>query len=158
MSAALPPTQKRGPGQPSKLTPERKQKILAAVRCGASYKSACLAAGICEKTFQNWRRRASEPGSPAKYVRFLRELQSAEEEGQVARLATIQRASQRDWKAAAWLLERLDPTRWSVRYQIEHRFGETERFFRTMEELKQASAGPVEDPIERWLAEPPQEE
>ncbi len=54
------------------------------------------------------------------YRRFWRELTQAEQEGQTARVAIIQRAAKNDWRAAGWLLERLDPERWSLRHKVEH--------------------------------------
>ena len=47
-------------------------------------------------------------------------LTRAVEEGHAARLALIQRAARDDWRAAAWLQERLDPERWSLRHKVEH--------------------------------------
>ena len=110
----------RKPGRPSKLTPQRKDKILAAVRCGASFKTACGAAGIHESTFYRWQERGAEQDAPSEYREFCEDLTHAEEEGNAARVALIMRAAKTDWRAAAWLLERTNPDRWSMRYKIEH--------------------------------------
>jgi hypothetical protein len=107
-------------GRPSKLTPETKEKILTAVKCGAPFKTACAAAGICEATFYAWKQKGETQGTPPEYAEFLEELTQALEEGNAARAALIMRAAKTDWRAAGWLLERLDPERWSVRYKVEH--------------------------------------
>ena len=111
---------KRRIGRPSKLTPETQARIVSAVRCGASFKNACVAAGISERTFQRWRQKGEHQGAKTEYRRFWRDLTQAEQEGQTARLAIIQEAARNDWRAAAWLLERMDPERFSLRYKIEH--------------------------------------
>ena len=53
-------------------------------------------------------------------MRGTRKLTRARDEGRVSRLATIQKASKSDWKAAAWLLERDMPEEFSMRYKVEH--------------------------------------
>ena len=107
-------------GRPSKLTPPTRDTILAAVKCGASFRTACMAGGVSETTFYNWKNRAAEPNAPQDYVEFLQQLTHAIEEGQAARLALIMQAARSDWRAASWLCERIDPKRWSLRFQIEH--------------------------------------
>ena len=42
---------KRRVGRPSALTPDVETMILNAVRCGSSYRSACVAAGVGERSF-----------------------------------------------------------------------------------------------------------
>ncbi len=111
---------KRPPGRPSKLTADIQSRIVSAVRCGASFKNACVAAGISERTFQRWRQKGEHQGAKTEYRRFWRDLTQAEQEGQTARLAIIQKAARNDWRAAAWLLERMNPERFSLRYKIEH--------------------------------------
>ncbi len=82
---------KRRIGRPSKLTPETEARIVSAVRCGASFKSACMAGGISERTFQRWRQKGEHEDAKPEYRRFWRELTQAEQEGQTARVAIIQR-------------------------------------------------------------------
>ena len=90
------------------------------IRSGASYKTACMAAGVHEGTFYKWKARAESPDSRPEYRRFLQELTRAEQEGHAARLALITKASRTDWRAAAWMQERLDPQRWSLKHKVEH--------------------------------------
>ena len=58
---------KRRPGRPSKLVPEVQLKILTAIKCGTSYKTACLAAGIGERTFHRWKQRGEQEDAPEEY-------------------------------------------------------------------------------------------
>jgi hypothetical protein len=110
---------KRTPGRPSLLTPDVETRIMNAIRCGAPNRVACAAAGIGERTFYRWEERAGErPGS--EYASFAEKLARARQEGVTARLALVQKAAVRDWRAAAWLLERDMPEVFSLRYKIEH--------------------------------------
>ena len=111
---------KRRPGRPSALTPDTEAMILNAIRCGSSYRSACVAAGVGERSFHRWKSKGQEEGAPSEYRRFWQALTRAEHEGQIARLAVIQKASRVDWRAAAWLAERMEPERLSIRYRVEH--------------------------------------
>lgn len=45
-------------GRDSKLTPEVQRRLCASIRIGASYGEAAVAAGVAERTFAYWRRRA----------------------------------------------------------------------------------------------------
>ena len=77
----------RRPGRPSALTPDVEAMILNAVRCGSSYRSACVAAGVGERSFHRWKSRGQEEGAPTEYRQFWQALTRAEHEGQIARLA-----------------------------------------------------------------------
>ncbi len=111
---------KRRPGRTSALTPDVEAMILNAIRCGSSYRSACVAAGVGERSFHRWKSKGQEDGAPKEYRHFWQALTRAEHEGQIARLAVIQKASRTDWRAAAWLAERMDPERLSLKFRIEH--------------------------------------
>jgi transposase-like protein len=113
------PRRPRGPGRPSKLTPQVESIVLNGIRCGASYKGACVAAGIHPTTLSAWKRKAKEQPH-SEYGAFIRKLRKADQEGIVACVAHIQKAAQKDWRAAAWLLERRDPKRFSMKYRVEH--------------------------------------
>jgi hypothetical protein len=120
MSASTNPPRKRRPGRPSKLTPDTQARILSMVRSGASYKTACIAGGIGERTFHRWRSKGEDPHAKPEYRQFWLALTRAEQEGHAARLALITKAARTDWRAAAWMQERLDPQRWSLKHKVEH--------------------------------------
>lgn len=110
---------KRRPGRPSALTPDVESRILNAVRCGVPKKGACAAAGIAEDTLYGWLERArTRPGS--EYADFAVRLEKARHEGIAARAAIVMKAAQKDWRAAAWMLERDLPEHFSPKARLEH--------------------------------------
>lgn len=89
------------PGRPTKRTPETVKKLCDAIRLGASYGDACGFAGISISIFNEWRREHPD---------FRAEIESAEGAGRVQLIAKIQKAAtDGNWQAAAWMLERRDP-------------------------------------------------
>jgi len=92
-------------GTKSKFTKARKDRILQAIGAGCSYEMAADYAGITRQTLWAWMKKGEE-GKDKNYLTFLNDIKSAEVEGAMANLGTIQDASKKDWKAAAWILER----------------------------------------------------
>ena len=85
----------------SKYTPETVAKIMQAVKMGATYELAAGYAGIDYSTFARWQNTKSE---------FCDALKNAEGVGAMVWLAKIeQAASDGNWQAAAWKLERRYP-------------------------------------------------
>lgn len=87
-------------GRPTKYTEERADKIVQAIRVGATFRLACQYAGIDEDTFAAWRKRYSD---------FAERVKEAEGAGAIGWLAVIEKASVKSWQAAAWKLERRYP-------------------------------------------------
>src|SRR5215204_2993632 len=97
--------------RPSKYTPERVERLLQAIRIGAPIKMACSYAGIDHGTFLNWRERYSE---------FSAAIKEAEGIAVVGWLAKIEKAaSDGNWQAAAWKLERRYPEDFGRRDRVE---------------------------------------
>lgn len=85
----------------TKYTPETVKRITDAIKLGATYKLASAYGGITFQTFNTWR-----DTKPA----FAQALQDAEGEAAVKWLAKIEAAaSDGNWQAAAWKLERRYP-------------------------------------------------
>ena len=111
------------PGRPSSLTPDVVNRILSAIRCGATNKTSCEAAGVSESTLYRWLDRAKDGNDPD-CSEFSRRLHRARQEGVTARLALIQKAATKgDWRAAAWLLERDQPDSFSMKLLVSRRGG-----------------------------------
>lgn len=80
-------------------------KIVEAVRRGSSYRMACNIAGINESTFYMWMKKG-QTAPHGKFVEFRTNVLQAEAENGDRMLALIQDHAVKDWKAAAWVLER----------------------------------------------------
>lgn len=87
-------------GRKSKYEPERVEKLLEAIRLGATYRHACDYAGIHIDTFYEWQ---------DKHPEFPEQIKLAEGAGVISNLQVIKTASAENWTAAAWLLERRHP-------------------------------------------------
>lgn len=109
------------PGQPTKFTPETKDKILVAIRKGAPYEIAANYAGISYTTFRKWILLAENEQIP-EYVQFLRDLKEAEGHTALIWMDKIDKAmNDGAWQAAAWKLERRHYKHFSTNAQnIEH--------------------------------------
>lgn len=85
----------------SKLTPEVQERIVQAISMGATYELASQFGGIHYDTFNEWMK-----GKPD----FSEAVKAAEGRAVVGWLAKIEKAaSDGNWQAAAWKLERRYP-------------------------------------------------
>src|SRR5262245_8011857 len=83
---------------------EHYQKDLVNVlSSGATIKDACAFVGISSTQYYDWCH---------EYVEFAEALSKARASAKVACVAQIRKAAQSNWQAAAWFLERSDPTSW----------------------------------------------
>lgn len=100
-----------------KLTTELISKLVEAIQIGCTYKHACEYAGIADSTFYGWMengRNLREKSKTQKikktnqiYIEFLETIEKAKAKNVIANLAIIQRAAKdKNWQAAAWILER----------------------------------------------------
>jgi transposase len=99
-------------GRKSKYTPDRIDKITKAIGVGATYTHACNYAGIDLDTFARWRK---------KYADFAEAIKEAEGKAVIGWLAKIEKAaSDGNWTAAAWKLERRYPEDYGRKEKLEH--------------------------------------
>jgi hypothetical protein len=97
--------------RPSKLTKDRHDLIVRAMRAGNYRDAAARAAGITPSTLYAWLERgANEDSGP--YHEFAEAMQRAEGEAEVYAVAIVRQAMPEDWKAALSYLERRHPSRW----------------------------------------------
>jgi transposase len=85
-------------------------RLVNALLIGATYELAAQYAGISHDTFSRWRKKAAtaKPGTPEAVLR--ERLSEAEARAAIGWLAKIeQAASDGNWQAAAWKLERRYP-------------------------------------------------
>jgi len=106
-------------GQALKLTPDRADEIIAALRSGVYAKVAAASAGIAESTYYAWLERGREEAArvdgggkarptEAPFLDLCRRVTVVQAEAEVASLARIRKAGQDGtWQADAWYLERV---------------------------------------------------
>lgn len=91
---------------PIKLTPEVRNRIVEAVRAGATWRLAAQAAGIGERTLHRWRQAGKEAVSGPEHD-LVQAIEAAEAEAALEALAKIREAAAAgEWQAAGWYLER----------------------------------------------------
>ena len=94
--------------------------VLAVVRVGAGKRAAAAQAGVHRETVRRWERegRAALARAHAgeelserdqRLARFAIDLEAAKENPRVYLLGLIRKAARGDWRAGAWLLERMFP-------------------------------------------------
>jgi len=106
--------------RPTKFTQERQDKIITALRAGHYRETAAAYGGISYETLRQWLKRAENPTDHPEYPAFRDAVCEAEAQAEVADLALIRRAaSDGEWRAAAWRLERKHPERWGQRAKVE---------------------------------------
>lgn len=112
-------------GRPTKLTPEKQEEIIKYLRAGNYVETAAAYAGLSKASVYNWLRRGrreierveDDPKRKIRkeeqpYVDFLYAVEKAQAGAEMTSIALINRASEVQWQAAAWRLERKHPGRW----------------------------------------------
>ncbi len=104
-----------------RLTPEVQHKVVQAVAAGNRIDIAARYAGIGERTFHRWMAEGEQARSGAKR-QFWQAVMEARARAEVAAVTAIVTAARKDWRAAAWWLERTRPHEYGRVYRgtIEH--------------------------------------
>jgi hypothetical protein len=105
-------------GRPSKLTPERKQRLLSALASGNHIDAACTFAGVDYTTFRRWMQQG-EAATKGEYRELFEQAQEAIAQAEVKLLNRVLKASEDHYQAACWILERRYPDRWSNTQRIK---------------------------------------
>jgi len=100
-------------GRPPLADPQRIERVLDAVSKGMTYRLAAAFAGVSYDTFNRWRRLSMSDDPPPELCDFCDALPAAEGQAAYRFASRIDEASERDWRAAAWMLERRHPDDWS---------------------------------------------
>lgn len=115
-------------GRPTHFTKARGDKIVTAVRRGALFDVACAFGGIHRSTLYKWLKKGEQDllaGKRTQIAAWKQAMDSATAECEVTMTGIIAgAASKGEWKAAAFVLERRFPERWS-RHQTVGKPGET---------------------------------
>ena len=116
-------------GRPSKLDADVKKQLVDAISAGNYIEVACEHAGITKRTFYTWLEKG-EIARSGEYREFYLEIQEAQANLEVALVAQWMQNVKKDWRAAAEMLSRRFPDRWSpTRY------------------MKQEISGPDQSPL-----------
>ena len=85
---------------------QAKPLIIAAIKKGLTYKLAAEMASVAETTLHRWLRQGKK-ATHGKYRDFYLEVQQARAQQAELMLIRIEKHTQKDWKACAWMLERV---------------------------------------------------
>ena len=100
-------------GRPSKLTRELQAEIIYLLKIGNFVETVCNFVGINKSTFYDWMKKGEESNHPRnKYRKFQEAVEQAKAWSEAKDVAIITKASEDDWKAAAWKLEHQHPDKW----------------------------------------------
>ena len=99
-------------GRPPSINPKLEEAILMALRQGAFPSAAAEASGVPRQTFSDWMRRGAQQRRGVYHELYVK-VMAAMSEGELRALEQVQAAAEKDWKAAAWLLERRFRARWA---------------------------------------------
>lgn len=95
-------------GRPTKLSPELEVEIIQYLKIGCYPEMAAAAVGLAKATFYDWLKRGARE-KRSRYARFSDSVKRAIAEGAARDLAIIAKASEKQWQASAWKLERRFP-------------------------------------------------
>jgi hypothetical protein len=93
-----------------RIPPKTRNEILERIKRGVPAGTAATSCGINRRSFQRWLQLGREEGAREPYRSFADQVDRAFAEWQVKSIRHIDDAGERDWKAAAWQLERLVPS------------------------------------------------
>jgi transposase len=109
---------KRPGGRPSKLTPKVVARIEELLVAGCSMREVATVVDLDYSTVKKWLKRGREAKS-GEYFAFFTRVSRARERCTASLTEFIQKAAPGDWRAAAWMLERRAPKRWSKTQSVE---------------------------------------
>ena len=91
--------------RPTKLDPQRTEKLIKCIEGGMNYEDACRFAGITYKTFSNWMAKGRESKS-GRFFQFLQDINEAKARGVAFHLGVINNAARNgDWHASRFILQ-----------------------------------------------------
>jgi hypothetical protein len=90
------------------------------VEKGNTYHNSALCAGVCERSYYTWIEKAEKSKQENIYTQFLQALKKAKAEAEKRNVTIIQAASIETWQAAAWWLERRNPSEYGRKERVEH--------------------------------------
>lgn len=92
-------------------------RLVKLIQVGNYKENAAAMCGISRATFNNWLLRGARGEAP--FTELLAGVEKAQAEAVGHKVATITAASQKNWQAAAWWLERTNPRKWGRKDALE---------------------------------------
>ncbi|GAA5140875.1 hypothetical protein GCM10023213_24150 [Prosthecobacter algae] len=83
-------------------------------------KQAAAMAGMSYDTLNHWQKRGENESAPPEYRQFCQLLRRSQAVAMQVHVSSICEAAKRDWRAAAWMLERRHPEDFARPQQFEH--------------------------------------
>jgi transposase len=106
----------RKPGRPSSYTRELGKQLCKLVEAGNFLDTAAATVGIAKSTLFLWLRRGARErrkGAQTELAHFSAEMEMAEARAETRNVLIVGMAAEKQWQAAAWMLERRHRERWS---------------------------------------------
>jgi hypothetical protein len=97
------------------LTEQLASDLVGLVRRGNFLQVACRACGVSPTMLHKWLKKGHNGEQP--YRDLAEKLSAAQAEAEIELVDTLNAAASRDWKAAAWKLERKYPDRYGPRLE-----------------------------------------
>lgn len=116
----IPKKPAKKPGRPTLLNATRQASLLTAIEQGMPLKQAAAIAGMSYDTLNHWQKRGENESAPEEYRQFCQQLRRSQAVAMQVHLSSICDAAKRDWRAAAWMLERRYPEDFARQQQFEH--------------------------------------
>lgn len=91
--------------------------MLSLLRAGVPREVACAGVGIDSRTLRIWLEKA-RAGDP-KFERFSIDVEAAQAEAQSSMLVQVRKHGAKDWRALAWMLERVFSERYGYKSQVK---------------------------------------
>jgi hypothetical protein len=109
--------------RPTKLNDQITTAILNNLTSGVGIEKAAVYAGIGARTVLEWLQRGladQEAGNDTEFSRLSQGVTHARAQVQIQLAAQIRAQAPEDWRAAAWMLERLAPSEFGQHQVVEH--------------------------------------
>lgn len=116
----IPKKPAKKPGRPTLLNPTRQAALLKAIEQGMPLKHAAAMAGMSYDTLNAWQKRGENESAPEQFRQFCQLLRHSQAVAMQVHLSSICDSAKRDWRAAAWMLERRFPEDFARQQQLEH--------------------------------------
>lgn len=108
-------------GRPCLLSFGREKKLFRGIQNGLPLKHAAQLAGLSYDTVNRWKIRGEDEKSPVQFCNFCNALKRAQAVSMNRLVGSVRKAGRKDWRAAAWLLERRHSEEFGKAVEVEQK-------------------------------------